>query len=145
MILETWKSATLQRIHGHERAKSKQMTRLSRSKASLIANDCMLLKSSQLARSILRSSAIRPRTMSTFKDHSSVALASSLEICFADDQSASEPNSTPPKDMTVFKNIVSVASSSGVFRRVLWTGKNSQFVLMTIPVKGDSESALHHC
>ena len=37
-----------------------------------------------------------------------------------------KPNTEPPKDMTVFKNIVSVASSSDKFRRVLWTGRNSQ-------------------
>ncbi|KAF7797614.1 hypothetical protein EIP86_008814 [Pleurotus ostreatoroseus] len=44
-----------------------------------------------------------------------------------------KPNTEPPKDMTVFKNIVSVASSSEKFRRVLWTGRNSQLVIMTIP------------
>lgn len=37
-----------------------------------------------------------------------------------------KPNTEPPKDMTVFKNLVSVASQSGKFRRVLWTGRNSQ-------------------
>ena len=37
-----------------------------------------------------------------------------------------KPNTEPPKDMAVFKNIVSVASSSEKFRRVLWTGRNSQ-------------------
>ena len=67
-----------------------------------------------------------------------------------------KPNTEPPKDMTVFKNIVSVASSSEKFRRVLWTGRNSQvcfpvtlnfnvlnwclipqLVIMTIPVGGE--------
>ena len=37
-----------------------------------------------------------------------------------------KPNTEPPKDMTVFRNIVKVASDSGKFRRVLWTGRNSQ-------------------
>lgn len=37
-----------------------------------------------------------------------------------------KPNTEPPKDMTVFKNISAVASTSGKFRRVLWTGRNSQ-------------------
>ena len=37
-----------------------------------------------------------------------------------------KPNTEPPKDMTVFRNIVKVASDSGKFRRVLWTGRSSQ-------------------
>lgn len=37
-----------------------------------------------------------------------------------------KPNTEPPKDMTVFKNISKIASDSAKFRRVLWTGRNSQ-------------------
>ena len=37
-----------------------------------------------------------------------------------------KPNTEPPKDMTVFKNLIKVASDSAKFRRVLWTGRNSQ-------------------
>lgn len=54
-----------------------------------------------------------------------------------------KPNTEPPKDMTVFKNIVSVASSSDKFRRVLWTGRNSQLVIMTVPVGGEIGEEIH--
>jgi len=54
-----------------------------------------------------------------------------------------KPNTEPPKDMTVFKNIVKVASESNKFRRVLWTGRNSQLVIMTIPVKGEIGEEIH--
>jgi hypothetical protein len=37
-----------------------------------------------------------------------------------------KPNVEPPKDMAVFKNLAKVASDSAKFRRVLWTGRNSQ-------------------
>jgi hypothetical protein len=45
----------------------------------------------------------------------------------------------PPKnEMVYFPNMTtSLPSSSGEFRRVLWTGLYSQVVLMTIPVGGD--------
>lgn len=43
-----------------------------------------------------------------------------------------KPNTEPPKDMTVFKNITAVASGSGKFRRVLWTGRNSQVSVLRI-------------
>lgn len=46
-------------------------------------------------------------------------------------------NTEPPKGMTVFKNLTKVASESDKFRRVLWTGRNSQLVIMTIPVGGE--------
>ncbi|OCH88095.1 RmlC-like cupin [Obba rivulosa] len=45
-----------------------------------------------------------------------------------------KPNTTPPKGVTVFKNISEIAADSDKFRRVLWTGRNSQLVIMTIPV-----------
>lgn len=65
------------------------------------------------------------------------------------------PNTEPPKDMTVFRNLPAVAALSEKFRRVLWTGRNSQvsnvsryfqkptepaivkLVIMTIPVGGE--------
>ncbi|TCD66304.1 hypothetical protein EIP91_001550 [Steccherinum ochraceum] len=48
-----------------------------------------------------------------------------------------KPNTEPMKDMKVFKNLTKVASESNKFRRVLWTGRNSQLVIMTIPVGGE--------
>jgi len=54
-----------------------------------------------------------------------------------------EPNTTPPKDMAVYRNIAKISSESTVFRRVLWTGRNSQLVLMTIPVGGDIGEEIH--
>ena len=48
-----------------------------------------------------------------------------------------KPNTEPPKEMRVFKNLTKVASESDKFRRVLWTGKSSQLVIMTIPVGGE--------
>ncbi|KAI0786656.1 RmlC-like cupin [Abortiporus biennis] len=53
------------------------------------------------------------------------------------------PNTEPPKDMTVFKNIAKVASQSEKFRRVLWTGRSSQLVVMTIPVGGEIGQEIH--
>ena len=48
-------------------------------------------------------------------------------------------SSGPPKhEMVYFPDMTaSLPSSSGEFRRVLWTGLYSQVVLMTIPVGGD--------
>ncbi len=45
----------------------------------------------------------------------------------------------PPKhEMVYFPNMTSsLPSSSGEFRKVLWTGLYSQVVLMTVPVGGD--------
>ncbi|GJE92714.1 cupin domain-containing protein [Phanerochaete sordida] len=54
-----------------------------------------------------------------------------------------KPNTEPPTDMTVFKNIVSIAGQSNKFRRVLWTGRNSQLVIMTIPVGGEIGEEIH--
>lgn len=48
-----------------------------------------------------------------------------------------KPNTDPPKTVAVFRNIAQVASESDKFRRVLWTGRNSQLVIMTIPVGGE--------
>lgn len=48
-----------------------------------------------------------------------------------------KPNTDPPKTVTIFRNIAEVASESDKFRRVLWTGQNSQLVIMTIPVGGE--------
>jgi len=45
--------------------------------------------------------------------------------------------------MKVFKNLTKVASESSKFRRVLWTGKNSQLVIMTIPVGGEIGEEIH--
>ena len=39
---------------------------------------------------------------------------------------AYKPNTEPPKTVSVFRNIYQVASDSDKFRRVLWTGRNSQ-------------------
>ena len=48
-----------------------------------------------------------------------------------------KPNTDPPETVCVIKNIVKLASESDKFRRVLWTGRNSQLVIMTIPVGGE--------
>ena len=37
-----------------------------------------------------------------------------------------KPTTEPLKDMTVFRNLPAVAALSEKFRRVLWTGRNSQ-------------------
>lgn len=39
--------------------------------------------------------------------------------------------------MVYIPQVVTAASKSAEFRRVVWTGKNSQLVLMTIPEGGD--------
>ncbi|KAJ3490977.1 hypothetical protein NLI96_g1034 [Meripilus lineatus] len=54
-----------------------------------------------------------------------------------------KPNTEPPKEMRVFKNLTKVASESDKFRRVLWTGRNSQLVIMTIPVGGEIGKEVH--
>ena len=48
-----------------------------------------------------------------------------------------KPNTEPPKTVTVFRNIAKLASQSDKFRRVVWTGRNSQLVIMTVPVGGE--------
>ena len=48
------------------------------------------------------------------------------------------PSGPPKHEMAYFANMTSsLPSSSGEFRRVLWTGLYSQVVLMTVPVGGD--------
>ncbi|KAM5533171.1 hypothetical protein V8D89_013127 [Ganoderma adspersum] len=54
-----------------------------------------------------------------------------------------KPNTDPPKTVAVFRNIAQVASESDKFRRVLWTGRNSQLVIMTIPVGGEIGEERH--
>ncbi|CAL1706306.1 unnamed protein product [Somion occarium] len=54
-----------------------------------------------------------------------------------------KPNTEPPKEMAVFNNLAKIASESGKFRRVLWTGRNSQLVIMTIPVGGEIGEEIH--
>ena len=51
----------------------------------------------------------------------------------------SKMSTGPPKhEMVYFPDMTtSLPSSSGEFRRVLWTGLYSQVVLMTVPVGGD--------
>ncbi|RPD78694.1 RmlC-like cupin [Lentinus tigrinus ALCF2SS1-7] len=56
---------------------------------------------------------------------------------------AFKPNTEPPKTVSVFRNIYQVASDSDKFRRVLWTGRNSQLVIMTIPVGGEIGEETH--
>ncbi|KAI0709563.1 RmlC-like cupin [Cerioporus squamosus] len=51
---------------------------------------------------------------------------------------AYKPNTEPPKTVSVFRNLYQIASDNDKFRRVLWTGRNSQsLVIMTIPVGGE--------
>ncbi|KAI1795578.1 RmlC-like cupin [Ganoderma leucocontextum] len=54
-----------------------------------------------------------------------------------------KPNTDPPKTVAIFRNIVQVASESDKFRRVVWTGRNSQLVIMTIPVGGEIGEERH--
>jgi len=41
-------------------------------------------------------------------------------------------------------NVAAVAEQSGDFRRVLWTGKHAQLVIMTIPPGGEIGQETHH-
>ncbi|PCH36037.1 RmlC-like cupin [Wolfiporia cocos MD-104 SS10] len=54
-----------------------------------------------------------------------------------------KPNTTPPKKALVISNIAQVASESDKFRRVLFTGKHSQLVIMTVPVGGEIGEETH--
>ncbi|KAI0745159.1 RmlC-like cupin [Earliella scabrosa] len=56
---------------------------------------------------------------------------------------AYKPNTEPPKTVAIFKNVYQVASDNDKFRRVLWTGRNSQLVIMTIPVGGEIGEETH--
>ncbi|KAK5079076.1 hypothetical protein LTS08_003771 [Lithohypha guttulata] len=55
------------------------------------------------------------------------------------------PSEDPPKhEMAYFPDMTtSLPSTSGKFRRVLWTGLYSQLVLMTVPVGGDIGDEVH--
>ncbi|KAI0645826.1 RmlC-like cupin [Trametes meyenii] len=54
-----------------------------------------------------------------------------------------QPNTQPPKGFAFFKNVQELASESDKFRRVLWTGTHSQFVIMTVPVGGEIGEETH--
>lgn len=56
------------------------------------------------------------------------------------------PSSDPPKnEMQYFPDMTTaLPSTSGEFRRVLWTGLYSQLVLMTVPVGGDIGEEVSH-
>ena len=56
-------------------------------------------------------------------------------------------SSGPPKhEMAYFPEMTSaLPSTSGEFRRVLWTGLYSQVVLMTVPVGGDIGDEVCYC
>ncbi|KAI0779499.1 RmlC-like cupin [Fomes fomentarius] len=56
---------------------------------------------------------------------------------------AYKPNTEPPKGVKIIRNIYNIASDSNKFRRVLWTGRNSQLVIMTIPVGGEIGEETH--
>ncbi|KZT57773.1 cupin 2 conserved barrel domain protein [Calocera cornea HHB12733] len=43
-----------------------------------------------------------------------------------------------------FSHIMATAEDSPDFRRVLWTGKHSQLVIMDIPVGGEIGEEIHH-
>ncbi|KAK3373238.1 RmlC-like cupin domain-containing protein [Lasiosphaeria ovina] len=55
------------------------------------------------------------------------------------------PNSEPPlHKMGYFPNMtMALPSESGEFRRVLWTGRYSQVVIMTVPMGGDIGDEVH--
>ncbi|KZT61587.1 RmlC-like cupin [Calocera cornea HHB12733] len=49
----------------------------------------------------------------------------------------------PAKRMYHFPKVDAIAHSGEDFRRVLWTGENSQFVIMTVPVGGEIGEESH--
>ncbi|EJU00770.1 RmlC-like cupin, partial [Dacryopinax primogenitus] len=49
----------------------------------------------------------------------------------------------PAMRMFHFPKVDAIADSGEEFRRVLWTGENSQFVIMTIPVNGEIGEEIH--
>ncbi|KAH9944723.1 RmlC-like cupin [Amylocystis lapponica] len=57
--------------------------------------------------------------------------------------SAPKPNTEPPKKAVVIRALNKVASESDKFRKVLWTGRHSQLVLMTVPVGGEIGEETH--
>ncbi|KZT71760.1 RmlC-like cupin [Daedalea quercina L-15889] len=54
-----------------------------------------------------------------------------------------KPNTGPPKGAVIVHNVAKIASESDKFRRVLFTGKHSQFVIMTVPVGGEIGEETH--
>ncbi|OSX65926.1 hypothetical protein POSPLADRAFT_1131964 [Postia placenta MAD-698-R-SB12] len=54
-----------------------------------------------------------------------------------------KPNTKPPKKAAVIHNVAKIASESDKFRRVVWTGKHSQMVIMTVPVGGEIGEETH--
>ncbi|KAK0728727.1 hypothetical protein B0T26DRAFT_748895 [Lasiosphaeria miniovina] len=53
-------------------------------------------------------------------------------------------NEPPLHKMGYFPNMtMALPSESGEFRRVLWTGRYSQVVIMTVPVGGDIGNEVH--
>ncbi|GBE80569.1 RmlC-like cupin [Sparassis latifolia] len=57
--------------------------------------------------------------------------------------SAPKANTEPPKGVTIIRDLYRIASGSDKFRKVLWTGKHSQLVIMTIPVGGEIGEETH--
>ncbi|EJF57653.1 RmlC-like cupin [Dichomitus squalens LYAD-421 SS1] len=54
-----------------------------------------------------------------------------------------KPNTEPPETVCVIKNIAKLTSESDKFRRVMWTGRNSQLVIMTVPIGGEIGEERH--
>jgi len=54
-----------------------------------------------------------------------------------------KPNTQPPKSALVLHNLPKIAAESDKFRRVLFTGKHSQLVIMTVPVGGEIGEETH--
>ncbi|KAH9892692.1 RmlC-like cupin [Cubamyces lactineus] len=68
---------------------------------------------------------------------------SRLPRTFSTTMAQYHPNTDPPKGFAIFRNIEELASGSDKFRRVLWTGTHSQFVIMTVPVGGEIGEEIH--
>lgn len=76
---------------------------------------------------------IQPRLSRSFNSSALKSQASATNA-----MSFKTPSSDPPKnEMAYFPDMTTLASQSGEFRRVLWTGRYSQIVIMTVPVDGD--------
>ncbi|KAI0935243.1 hypothetical protein AcV7_003737 [Taiwanofungus camphoratus] len=54
-----------------------------------------------------------------------------------------KPNIQPPKGFKIINNVIKMASESDKFRRVVWTGRHSQMVIMTVPVGGEIGEETH--
>jgi len=54
-----------------------------------------------------------------------------------------KPNTSPPKKAAVIHNVAKLASESDKFRRVIWTGRHSQLVIMTVPAGGEIGEETH--